>query len=154
MAWLGVQEVKKNANFSENFSVKEDNIKFALRWSLHEIEDWIEPDDYAFILATETEPTGVTQTDKDNRRKWNRLRDGHALLTLSKLPMTQTQFRNDGTVSSERDGADAGTISFQKPDDLRKTRSDFETEAKALIAPYMRQRSVASSMGTLQIGTC
>lgn len=147
MGWLATDEIRNSFNLSQMFKVDDDQIKFASRLAGNDIRGWIEPDDY--VLATaEAAPTGTKEVVTRER-----IQDAHALLTVSKLLLTQTQIRSSGVVTQERDEASSTTNQYLDPAKLENLRSQYEREAKALLAPYMLTGSTANSMGTLSIGS-
>jgi len=131
MAFLTTDEIRYSFNLSRLFKVEDEQVNFASRLAAGDIDDLISDADFAVVTNTSA------PTDAAELTKYNRIRDAHGLLTVSKLLLTQTQIRSSGVVTQERDEDGNTTNQYLKPAEAANLRAQYEREAKSMLAPYI-----------------
>ena len=131
MAWLTPVEIKARFNFSLKDETDDSPIEFASRLAAYKLSDWLKDADYQ--LAEDA----AVPTDAGELNRFNRIIDAHALLTVSRVFLTNTQIRTGGVVQNEADG-DEPTIHYYKPKELAELRAQYLEEATSLLASFAK----------------
>lgn len=131
MAWLDAADIKERFNFDLADRENDSKINFASENAACNLEDWLTAEDFDMAKAS------LAPVDAADLRRYTRIVNAHAYLTVYHLFLTNTQIRSAGTVKNEKDLNDT-TVStaFLTPAEMERLRTQYLAQAKNLISAF------------------